>query len=1205
MFIVTNSARLFSPSEPCKADTPPTFYVGPGETYTRIQDALDNITTDGYRIFVYNGTYYENLTINHQIDLFGEDRSITIINGNGSDTVITVNADNVNISHFTITNGNTIENHSLIQINRGHSIITDNIISQGYHGVVLNNSNNHLIYDNIIQNNTGDGIKLNFSDDNVNISYNTLIGNRNGIYLRSSDGNRIYHNEIYSNNQNGIFLNKTCQNNIISYNNASENGNHGIYLNDYSNYQTISLNEIYRNNNSGLVLENCSMNFNINENEVIGNTNYGMMIIGSTNNISTNIISYNNKDGLYLSADDYNTLYKNTITYNTIAGIRLYNSTHDYIYNNEIYNNNGYGIYLDFFTINNIIYNNYLHDNTRNAIDKSLNHNKWNVTKTDGTNIVGGTKICGNYWDDYDETSEGATDSNADGIADNVYTIYTSNVDNGPLLDTIKPSIGIPLASPNIQTLGKYTNISVTVTDNTKVKGVYLTIIDPNGQRSNLSITQNKTGNTYYCYKRFLSIGNYTYNITAKDPRNWKNTSNYIFSIRPGDPPTIVDHSPTSSAPSAKFTFNTTVTSKDASPSDLRVYVIWSHGDKAGNTSMVNTHGNYFTVTVTLAHSIANMTYHFYATDQWGIHSETANKKVKITDTKPPIILINRHGPSFEDLPNSYTFIVNVTDDSIISSVMIEYWYGDYEKMKAEMDAIGNNYYKKVIIPEGTPERVFCIINATDIAGNINDTKKPVACHGGPYSGFVLEEIRFNGTGSFDLDGTISNYSWDFGDGTTGNGSTATHTYYSNGTYIVILTVTDNEGRNGTNKTSIHIMSMDQHKIPIDQLEFLNDQYNIMLTEQMFCYDSNGDRVADTFVDPNHILTAIHSRPVNLSGNIVFLLSIGNDPIPEFFWNITTDCVFSISHSIGSVQNIIVNDENEQATVYITVEKDHWIYIEVNDQYPSSSVTITTMGRIISPDKYWREQQKIYVFDDPETEYQFIFDSIFPSVVASFSPPDGGIINRDNPSIRISYNVPVTIVSATFNLTDIKSELVRIDDKNFSYTPAGYLENGTYPFEINAQALRGNGYLSSTVIYFYFAYEIPPQKSFMEKYWVLIALGGFLGALGALLMFFKVKNISIDGWIYLKNRKIIPFFKPVIIGPVSVQIPDERLSMAEFYIDGQLKDKTTSFPALWQWNEKAFMKHTLEAKVYDGEGNNVSSGEMEFYIFNFLHSKET
>ena len=55
---------------------------------------------------------------------------------------------------------------------------------------------------------------------------------------------------------------------------------------------------------------------------------------------------------------------------------------------------------------------------------------------------------------------------------------------------------------------------------------------------------------------------------------------------------------------------------------------------------------------------------------------------------------------------------------------------------------------------------------------------------------------------------------------------------------------------------------------------------------------------------------------------------------------------------------------------------------------------------------------------------------------------------------------------------------------------------------------------------------------------------------------------------------------------------------AEFYIDGALKDTITTAPYLWQWNEKAFMKHTLETKIYDQDGNSTTSGKMTFYIFN-------
>lgn len=53
----------------------------------------------------------------------------------------------------------------------------------------------------------------------------------------------------------------------------------------------------------------------------------------------------------------------------------------------------------------------------------------------------------------------------------------------------------------------------------------------------------------------------------------------------------------------------------------------------------------------------------------------------------------------------------------------------------------------------------------------------------------------FDGTGSTDPDGTITAWSWAFGDGSSGTGATPTHTYASAGYYSVILTVTDNDGK--------------------------------------------------------------------------------------------------------------------------------------------------------------------------------------------------------------------------------------------------------------------------------------------------------------------------------------------------------------------------------------------------------------------------
>ena len=74
-----------------------------------------------------------------------------------------------------------------------------------------------------------------------------------------------------------------------------------------------------------------------------------------------------------------------------------------------------------------------------------------------------------------------------------------------------------------------------------------------------------------------------------------------------------------------------------------------------------------------------------------------------------------------------------------------------------------------------------------------------------PLSGEAPLPVAVNSAGSYDTDGAIVSYVWQWGDSTPdATGATASHTYDTPGTYILKLTVTDNQ--NGSGSTNLTII---------------------------------------------------------------------------------------------------------------------------------------------------------------------------------------------------------------------------------------------------------------------------------------------------------------------------------------------------------------------------------------------------------------
>ncbi len=77
-----------------------------------------------------------------------------------------------------------------------------------------------------------------------------------------------------------------------------------------------------------------------------------------------------------------------------------------------------------------------------------------------------------------------------------------------------------------------------------------------------------------------------------------------------------------------------------------------------------------------------------------------------------------------------------------------------------------------------------------------------------PYAVFSIETVDLtvtaNASESMDPDGSIANYTWDFGDGNQTFGIVSEHAYATNGTYTITLNITDNQ--NAANTTSMEVV---------------------------------------------------------------------------------------------------------------------------------------------------------------------------------------------------------------------------------------------------------------------------------------------------------------------------------------------------------------------------------------------------------------
>jgi parallel beta-helix repeat protein len=409
------------------------LYVGGSgpNNYTKIQDAIDN-ASDGDTVFVFDDSspYYENVVVDKSINLIGEDRNTTVVDGGGIDSVIEVSADNVSVEGFTVTNCMHDLSEAGINIFSDWNIIKNNsIVENQCTGIRLSGSHYNLIENNFLKDNICRHIYLIDESNNNTVQNNTLT--QSDDWLKACDG---------------IWLSKSSSNLIVNNEITGIKSGVGIALDEASNYNVVNKNMIHDNPCKDLSksIQICNSDFNlILYNEIISNGGAGIMmffsqgneIIGNTidsipyQGISladcryNNIIKFNNisstKWGIDIGMYSSKNIVESNYLINNSYGIYLLGTDLlGFVPNNVITKNNivenDYGIYItisDYYGYSNdslIYYNNFI-NNTQNAYDEC--DNMWDDGKK------------GNYWSDYVEKYPNAHKLWLKGIWDTHYEI--------------------------------------------------------------------------------------------------------------------------------------------------------------------------------------------------------------------------------------------------------------------------------------------------------------------------------------------------------------------------------------------------------------------------------------------------------------------------------------------------------------------------------------------------------------------------------------------------------------------------------------------------------------------------------------------------------------------------------------------------------------------------------------------------------------
>ncbi len=676
-----------------------------------------------------------------------------------------------------ILNGNYFED---IYVNKSITIIGQNIDNVIVSGQFFVESNNTIIGQLTIADVSGGDFPAGIIDFSSGSTYQNLrlINNTRGIQLTDVSLNTIITNNIFENNIDGVYSVETAPHAEITGNTFENNINNGIFI-AYSQYFTITNNYILNTSEVGLYL--ISSSHNLIYNNYFDNADNVIVEDGSDNlfNVSKTP-SINIIGGMYLGGnywsdytgvdsdgdalgdtsyviaaevayDNYPLLFPNYLLYvDDDADETWYDATHVHTIQEAVINASigavisvYNGAYLEHIYV----------DKTVTIVGESIDGVYVSYIEGSDTFYIDSPDVILAYMTIADNPGgEGSTAAIYDYDANATFT-------NLRILNNI---YGIRLSSGSSQAL-----IQNCIIENNSI-GIYMRYTNNHIIRNNF-IIDNAIGIRHFDTENNLIYNNYFDNIQNVN--------------------ITVEESIYSTSWNISKTFNANIIS----------------GPYLG--------GNYwndYTGIDTNADGLGETSYY--------IGWPEAYDYLPLTEINyPPILGEPNPSDGSYDIPLNLEWSIQINDSGGIFDWFISCSNGQNKHSFDDTNgtktiqltglAYGSSYSVMVNVYnyyQWTNETFYFItINSPPPRPKIN--YPPVAIIAGDDIGFPGENLKFDGGESYDPDGDILTYIWDFGDGTSAEGITVFHSYVIKGTYTISLTVTDNKGKSTLTNSRVTI----------------------------------------------------------------------------------------------------------------------------------------------------------------------------------------------------------------------------------------------------------------------------------------------------------------------------------------------------------------------------------------------------------------